>query len=47
VGELAAHKLDLVLADAPVGPGVPVRAFNPHRYTQLHPGAGHTTRFKP
>ncbi len=28
VGELAAHKLDLVLADAPVGPGVPVRAFS-------------------
>jgi LysR family transcriptional activator of nhaA len=28
VGELAAHKLDLVLADAPVGPGVAVRAFS-------------------
>jgi LysR family transcriptional activator of nhaA len=28
VGDLAAHKLDLVLADAPVGHGMPVRAFN-------------------
>ncbi|HSD09400.1 MAG TPA: transcriptional activator NhaR [Candidatus Binatia bacterium] len=28
MGELAAHKLDLVLTDAPVGPGVPVRAFS-------------------
>ena len=28
VGELAAHKLDLVLADAPVGPGIAVRAFS-------------------
>jgi LysR family transcriptional activator of nhaA len=28
VGDLAAHKLDLVLADAPVGHSVPVRAFN-------------------
>jgi LysR family transcriptional regulator, transcriptional activator of nhaA len=27
VGELAAHKVDLVLADAPMAPGIPVRAF--------------------
>jgi len=28
LGELALHKLDLVLSDAPAGPGTPVRAFN-------------------
>lgn len=28
LGEMARHKLDLVLSDAPVGPGAKVRAFN-------------------
>jgi LysR family transcriptional activator of nhaA len=28
LGELAVHALDVVLSDAPVGPGSPVRAFN-------------------